>query len=76
MSKCFNDSFRVELFGEMRLCGDKISKDLIGIVQNRMPITDEELKVFNKNISIIMKRLESISQKVNNEFQSDRMETF
>ena len=74
--KMFTEAFRYETFNEIKRIGAGISCNLIGIVQNPMPLTDTDLEVFNSQIDAYIERLKSIKDKVNFEYSNDRLVPF
>lgn len=74
--KMFTEAFRYETFNEIKRIGAGISCNLIGIVQNPMPLTDTDLEVFNSQIDAYIERLKSIKDKINSDYSSDRLVPF
>lgn len=72
----FNDSFRLSTFDEIKSIGVSISHNLVGIVQNPVPMTDEDLKYFNSEVDRLIERLNNVKKSVNDEYVSDRLVPF
>ena len=71
----FSDDFRLEAFEEIRSVGFLVTH-LGGIVQNPIPLTDEDFKAFNERVDICIARLNKIRNTINNEAESDRLVPF
>ena len=64
----FTDEFRRKIFDEIKLVGAGVSNNLIGIVQNRMPLDDDMVNLFNTQIDDYLDRLNVIKDKINSEY--------
>ena len=71
----FSDDFRLETFEEIRSVGFLVTR-LGDIVQNPIPLTDEDFKAFNERVDICIARLNKIRNTINNEAESDRLVPF
>lgn len=74
--KMFSNTFRYDAFNEIKRIGAGVSCNLVGIVQNSMPLTDIELSVFNSQVDAYIERLKSVKDKINSEYSSDRLVRF
>ena len=74
--KMFSNTFRYDAFNEIKRIGAGVSCNLVGIVQNPMPLTNIELSVFNSQVDAYIERLKSVKDKINSEYSSDRLVLF
>lgn len=74
--KMFSNTFRYDAFNEIKRIGAGVSCNLVGVVQNPMPLTDIELSVFNSQVDAYIERLKSVKDKINSEYSSDRLVPF
>lgn len=75
-NKMFSKSFRMNTFEEIKSTGNDVSHNLIGIVQNPVPMTVDDLQYFNSHVDACIERLNAIKKSVNDEFYSDRLVPF